>query len=178
MNELLLILAIVACAAVYFMTRLDPARRARVTAALMGVPYNSAVACNIAEGTHSDTEGGITRTADDAGSTDYLLYKAGTDDDHAAVCGASDCPIGVSADAPAAGDTFTIDTLGAASRTRLCRVNEAVSAGEELFTAASGYAQNRPGSSGTYWFIGTALRSAAAGEKIEFAPTAAVKVVI
>lgn len=125
---------------------------------------------NIAEGRHLD--GRITKLADAAIASRWLLVKFGTDADHVDLCGATDVPIGVCTDEPeAAEDATAVDLLGAAPGTTLMVASEAITAGELVFTAASGKVQDLPAGAGTYYQVGRALNAAGAdGDLVEVAP--------
>lgn len=134
--------------------------------------------CNIAEGTH---EGGLlTKKADAALATRFLLVKFGSDVDHIAVNGANDRPLGVARDeAAAAEDLLTVGLLGVASETRRCVASEAIALTDELYTAANGKVQNLPAGAGTYYKVGRPLQAAAAdGDVIEFEPCYPTAVVV
>lgn len=135
-----------------------------------------AYAANIAEGIHADA---LTRLTDAAITTRHLLYKAGSDANHIAVAGAADLPIGAIADeATAAEENLTLLLLGKGPTKRMV-ASEAITAGEEVYAAASGKVQDLPTAAGTYWRVGTALTAAAAdGDVIEVADCVAQKLVI
>lgn len=132
-------------------------------------------AANIAEGTH---EGAISRLAD-AAASEHILVKKGSDDNHVAVCGVADCPVGVLASVPeAAEDGVTVNLLGCANRTVLLTASEAIAAGVEVYTAANGKVQDAT-TSVTYYKVGVSLTAAAAdGDLIEVDPCCPIKVVV
>lgn len=131
---------------------------------------------NIAEGVHCDS---VTRLTDAAITSRHLLYKVGSDADHIAVGGAADLPIGtIDDEADAAEENLSVQLLGKGPTKRMV-ASEAISAGEEAYTAASGKVQDLPTAAGTYWRVGTALTAAAAdGDIIEVADCVAQKLVI
>lgn len=124
---------------------------------------------NVAAGTH---EGSVTKLADAALTTRYLVVKTGTDADHVAACGANDLPFGVANDeAAAAEDPMSIGLFGCAVRTQLVVASEAIIVGQEIYTAASGKVQNEPAVAGTYYRIGRAVTAAAGdGDVFEMDP--------
>ena len=125
---------------------------------------------NIAEGTH---EGGmVTKLADGAITTRFLIGKVGSDINHVVACGASDDPLCVIEDeAAAAEDPMNVVLFGSAGRTLKVVASEPISAGARVYTAASGKVQDLPASNGTYYRIGRALQAAAAdGDVIEIDP--------
>lgn len=135
------------------------------------------VFANIAEGTHANS---LTKKADAAITTRYLLGKIGSDVNHVAACGASDIPIGVITDeAAAAEDLVAVEMLGVSKRSILMVASEAISAGEHVYTAASGKVQDLPAGAGTYYEVGLALTAASAdGDIIEVAHCVARKTVV
>lgn len=131
--------------------------------------YDLALA-NIAEGTH---EGAITKLADAAITTRFLLVKFGTNVNHIAANDASDCPLGVCTDEPTADEApVNVDLLGCGAWTRKVVASEAIDYNEDVYTAASGKVQDEPTAAGTYYHIGRAIQSASAdGDVIEIVPT-------
>ena len=132
-------------------------------------------------GTH---DGVITRLPDAEISTRHLLYKVGSDADHIAVAGAADVPFGTVADECTAAELATgnhylnVSLLGHGGTKRMVG-SEAITAGEQVFTAASGKVQDLPGSAGTYYLVGTAITAAAAdGDVLEVQSCVPVKTVI
>jgi hypothetical protein len=125
--------------------------------------------CNIAEGTHEDT---ITKLADAAQLTRFLLVKAGSDAEHIAVNGANDLPLGVCPDEPSAAEAeATVQLFGCARSTRLMVASKPIAANVEIFTAAAGKVQDAPVAPGTYYRVGRALRAVGAdGDVFEVDP--------
>lgn len=136
------------------------------------------VLANIAEGTHGD--GKITKLTDAAITTRHLLYKPGSDANHAAVSGAAEIPLGTIADeATAAEEAVTVNILGSSPGTLLMVANEVITQGEHVYTAASGKVQDLPAGAGTYYELGIALTASAAdGDLIEVAHCVPRKTVI
>ena len=137
-----------------------------LSALVWAVSRNLIVAANVAEGQY---EGGK-RTVyfDEAVTTKNLLMKAGTDSDHVAICGASDTPKGFCPDEGAAGDEAELRLLGGAPcETGLGVASGSISADDRLVPAASGKVKTLPATSGTYWIVGKAIKSAADGEIVE-----------
>jgi hypothetical protein len=128
-------------------------------------------AANIAEGTH---EGGISKLADAAITTRYLLVTRGTDDDHiAAVTAITDEPLGVCEDEPAAAeDPVNVQLLGLSARTMKMVAGEAIaSINTRLYMGATGKVMKESGTPATYWFVGKNLTVAGAdGDVIEVIP--------
>ena len=135
------------------------------------------VLCNIAEGTHEDS---VTKLADAAITTRHLLVKQGSDADHIAVCGANDDPSGVCDDEPSAAEKeANVNLLGVIHRTVLMVASEAITAGERVFTAASGKVQDEPTDPGTYYCVGRAMTAASAdGDEIEVEPCFPIALVV
>jgi len=137
-------------------------------------------AVNIGEGTHKNAK---SYYADAAVTTRYLMGKIGSDADHVAACGASDIPIGIITDEVASADIATIpvavELLGISNRTLLMVASEAITAGEAIYTAASGKVQDLPAGAGTYYKVGHALTAAGAdGDLIEVQHCAPIATVI
>jgi hypothetical protein len=135
------------------------------------------VLSNIAEGTHEDS---ITKLADAAIATRYLLVKHGSDANHIAVCGANEKPLGVCDDEPSAAEReVSVGLLGLSPRTRLMVASEAIALDSDLFTAASGKVQDEPAGAGTYYNVGRAITAATAdGDVIEVVPREPLEFVV
>lgn len=120
-----------------------------------------------------DTRKHVVRTNDAAIATRHLIYKEGsTAGTGAAVCGAADKPLGTI-------DNIETDTgiaqnvmlFGIGDHTRKVVASEAITIGQDIYTAASGKVQNQPAAAGSYYKIGRALTAAAAdGDVIEIEP--------
>lgn len=116
---------------------------------------------------------------DAALSERYLLATNGSDDRHAAICGASDIPIGLFTDeADAAEEPVNVDLLGCAQETKLGVAAGAISEGDFIVPAASGGVRTLPVASGTYYIIGQALEDAADTENVHFIPSFPVQRVV
>lgn len=132
---------------------------------------------NVAEGTH---ENALTRLADAALGTRFLLVKIGSDANHVAVCGVDDIPLGIATDEPAAAeDPVNVELLGVGERTLLGVASAAIAAGDLVVAAASGKLRTLPVAAGTYYIMGRALGAAGAdGDTIEFVPSFPVQRVV
>lgn len=122
----------------------------------------------------SQHAGNITKKADAALSTRYLLVKIGSDAAHVAVNGAADIAIGVCTDEPAAAeDLCNVALLGSSQAMTLPMVaSAAIAAGDMVVSAASGKIRTLPVAAGTYYIIGRALEAAGAdGDVIEIDPS-------
>lgn len=133
--------------------------------------------------TSAGTHKVLTRRADAAHTYTHLLVKTGSDNAHAAVCGAANYPTGTTTDAPeAAEDIFNVHPLGIGESTRKVRVATALAADIDLYTAANGFAQAEPGVAGTYYHVGRSVGAAvleSAGNYIqEFKPCHPVKLTV
>jgi len=136
-------------------------------------------AVNIGEGVWPG--GKRTLLCDAAIATRFLLVKFGTDEDHLALAGANDKPLGICPDSPAtAGDPCSVQLLGLAEDSQLCICSENIAITDELYTAAGGKVQNLPAGAGTYYKVGRPLRANADGDggKIPFEPCFPVAVVV
>ncbi len=122
----------------------------------------------------------MSKAADAAISTRFLLVKPGSDADHVAVNGAGDKPSGVCTDeADAAEDLVNVASLNATDETRKLVASEAIAHGADLYTAASGKVQDEPAVAGTYYRIGKARQAASAdGDVIEAETHSPIKVVV
>ena len=116
---------------------------------------NETVLANLFEGVHDNSK---TYVPDADINTRFLLGKIGTDDNHIALCGVADIPVGPINDEGLANDPLglAVGLLGHGPTKRVIS-SEIIAAGEEVFTAANGKVQNRPAGAGTYYFIGIAL---------------------
>lgn len=131
---------------------------------------------NIAEGTH---DGSITRLTDAAIATRHLLFAVGSDGNHIAVCGASGIPIGPVDDEATAAEQYVGVLLLGKGPTKLMVASEIITAGEAVFTAASGKVQDLPAGAGTYYQVGYALTASGAdGDLIEVQDHAPIALVI
>lgn len=122
---------------------------------------------NIAEGTH---KGNITKLADGAIATRFLLVEIGSDANHVAVCnGTTDKPLGVCTDeAAAAEDPVNVALLGSAGSTLKMVAAGNITAGDYVATTAAGKIQTAVS---TQYVVGRALEAATAdGQVIEVDP--------
>lgn len=128
------------------------------------------------QGTH---DGSVTRKTDAAITTRHLLFAVGSDGAHIAACGASGIPVGtVDDEAAAAEENVAVLILGKGP-TKLMVASEAITAGEAVFTAASGKVQDLPAGAGTYYQVGYALTAAGAdGDVFEVQDHAPIKTVV
>lgn len=125
----------------------------------------------------------LTRRADAALTSRYLLVKQGSDALHSAVCGASDYPIGSTSDTPGADeDIINVNPLSSSEHTRQLRCASALAAGVDVYTAANGFVQALPSSAGTYFKVGRTVAAAAQEASnsytVEVAPCSPVKTVL
>lgn len=130
------------------------------------------------DGTHA--EGRITKKGDATVATRYLLCKEGTDGDHVDTCGADTLPLGVYTDkVTTIEDEVAIELLGIANRTLIVVASEAMTVGDDVYTAANGKVQDEPASAGTYYKIGRALTAASGdGQELVIAHHAPQKVIV
>lgn len=133
---------------------------------------------NIAEGT---SETGVrTYFADAAITNRNLLVKIGSDADHIALAGTADIGIGFAIDqADAAEDPVAVNLLGAAGGTVLGVAAAAITAGDQLVSAANGQVRTLPATTGTYYIVGRAIQAAAAqGDVLQIAPSFPIQRVV
>jgi hypothetical protein len=134
------------------------------------------VAANIADGTHA---GSLTKKATAAITTRNLLVKFGATADLLAVNGVADEPLGPCVDEAGINDPATIRLLGIYPETVIMVGVEAVAAGADVYTAASGKVQDLPTANGTYWKVGKALTACTGdNDAFEVAHCTPVKLVI
>lgn len=133
---------------------------------------------NVAEGTYC--EGVKTYKVDAAFSSRFLLCKVGTDVDHVDIAGTSDIPLGINTDsAAAAEEEVAVALFGAAEGTRRVVASAAISVGDMVVSAANGKVRTLPGTTGTYYIIGRAIKAASAdGDVIEISPTFPIQRVV
>lgn len=124
-------------------------------------------------------EGRTTRYAQAAVTAKGLLLKQGTAANQVNLCGANDLPLALSLDAAVINDTVPIALLGATPGTLPAIASEAITQGEEVFTAASGKLQDLPVSAGTYYSVGYAYTAASGDNEVfEIIPHTPRKVVV
>lgn len=121
----------------------------------------------------------VMRTNDAAITARHLLWKKGAGDGTVALNGVAEVPLGtIDNTETGTGEKMTVLLLGKGSTKKMV-ASEAITAGEQVFTAASGKVQDLPGSTATVYLVGTALTAAGAdGDIIEVADCVPVKTVI
>jgi hypothetical protein len=116
----------------------------------------------------------VRRTNDAAVSARHLLWKKGSADTGVDVCGAGDCPLGtIDNTETGTGAGQTVLLLGKGSTKKMV-ASEAITAGEQVFTAANGKVQDTP-TGATVYLVGTALTAGGSDEIIEVADCVPVK---
>jgi hypothetical protein len=133
--------------------------------------------------TASGTHKVLTRRADAAHAHRYLLVKTGSSALHAAVCGASDYPIGSTSDSPgAAEDIINVNPLNNSEYTRPFRCATALGNDIDIYAAANGFVQALPAVAGTYFRVGrtkaAAVQEGSNNYVIEASPCDPVKVIV
>lgn len=121
----------------------------------------------------------VRRTNDAAITARHLLWKKGSADTGVALNGVADVPLGtIDNTETSTGIGNTVLLLGKGPTKKMV-ASEAITAGEQVFTAANGKVQDLPGSTATVYLVGTALTAAGAdGDIIEVADCLPVKTVI
>lgn len=118
--------------------------------------FTHGIAVNIAEGTHAN--GVLSKRADAAHSLRHLVVKEGSDDSHIAVAAATDEPLGVCPDQPAAAeDVAALFLFGVYPNTIKLVGSAAIEAGEDVCTAGSGKVQPLATAVGLVWLVGKAV---------------------
>ena len=123
----------------------------------------------------------ITKYSTGSISQRWLLGQLHTDTTQIKPCSlASAMPLGIITDeASAAGETVAVELLGAIPGTIRAVAAGAISAGEAVYTAASGRVQSLPSAAGTYYQVGVSLTVAAAsGDEIEIITCVPRKLVV
>lgn len=128
--------------------------------------YDAAVETNICS---------VRRTNDAAVTARHLLWQKGATDGGVAVNIATTCPLGtIDNEETGTGEGQTVLLLGKGATKKMV-ANEAITAGEQVFTAAAGKVQDTPAGA-TVYLVGTALTAAAAdGDIIEVQDCVPVK---
>ncbi|WP_232289507.1 capsid cement protein [Verrucomicrobium spinosum] len=128
-----------------------------------------------AVGTHHSA---VDRKAEAAITTRHLLYKKGTADNQVSACGAAEIPLGTVDNIVDIDERVSVLLLGKGSTKKMV-ASEAITVGEQVFTAAAGKVQDLPAGAGTYYGVGTALTAAGAdGDLIEVQDCVPVKLVV
>jgi hypothetical protein len=119
----------------------------------------------------------IRRTNDAAVTARHLLWQQGSSDGGIAVNIATTCPLGtVDNTETATGQGQAVLMLGKGGTKKMV-ANEAITAGEQVFTAAAGKVQDTP-TGATVYLVGTALTAAGAdGDIIEVQDCVPVKMI-
>lgn len=159
--------------------KLHLSRAATAVARALGLRPRHAVAlANTYEelvGTH---ECAVDRKAEAAIAARHLLYKKGTADNQVAACGAADVPLGTVDNIVDADERVSVLLLGKGPTKKMV-ASEAITVGEQVFTAANGKVQDTPSGAGTYYLVGTALSAAGAdNDLIEVQDCVPVKLVV
>lgn len=114
----------------------------------------------------------ITKQAQTAIPTKYLLGKLGTLPSDIAICEENDFPIGIitdEAEAPTADGKGIVNvSLLGSSDTLLAVADTAISAGDILVPASGGKVSTLPSTAGTYAMVGVALTGGGINQVIEF----------
>ncbi len=149
---------------------------ARFALGVEGLRSSYAIA-NIADGIHA---GAVTKLADAAITTRYLLVRQGTDSAHVALNGLTYQPSGIACDEPtAAEDQVGVQLLAATGETRLMIGNAAIATNVEVYAAASGKVSAAPTIAGIYWKVGVSRSACVAdGDQFEVEACYPTKVVV
>ena len=144
-------------------------------AAVMSAIRGLRLAANVYDAAVETHETTIRRTNDAAIATRHLLYQQGSTDGGIAANIATTCPLGtVDNIETGTGVGQTVYLLGKGGTKKMV-ANEAITAGEQVFTAAAGKVQDTP-TGATVYLVGTALTAAAAdGDVIEVQDCVPVK---
>lgn len=145
-------------------------------AAMVAAFRGSRLAANTYDAAVETHESTVRRTNDAAVASRHLLWKKGAADGTVDVCGASDCPLGtIDNTESGTGEGQTVLLLGKGSTKKMV-ASEAITAGEQVFTAANGKVQDTP-TGATVYLVGTALTAGGSDEIIEVADCVPVRMV-
>lgn len=123
----------------------------------------------LANGRVGAATGCVTRFAEAALATRYVLVKKGTADDEVLVCGATDRPLGVIQDSAALDEEVSVQLLGGSIGSVPMVASKAIDVNDLVYTAAAGKVTDTSGA-GVYC-VGVALTAAAAdGDVFDVAP--------
>lgn len=144
-------------------------------AAMVSAIRGLRLAANTYDAAVETHDASVRRTNDAAITARHLLWQQGSTDGGIALCDATHCPLGTVDNTETdtgAGQTVLLLGKGA---TKKMVASEAITAGEQVFTAASGKVQDTP-SGATVYLVGTALTAAGAdGDVIEVQDCTPVK---
>ena len=145
-------------------------------AALVSAFRGLRLAANTYDAAVETHESSVTRTNDAAIATRHLLWKKGAGDNTVDICGASEVPLGtIDNIETSTGLRQSVLLLGKGSTKKMI-ASEAITAGEQVYTAANGKVQDQP-TGATVYLVGTALTAGSADEVIEVACCAPVRMV-
>lgn len=144
-------------------------------AALVNALRGHRLAANTYDAAVETHDSSITRTNDAAVTARHLLWQQGSTDGGVAVNIATTCPLGtIDNTETATGQRQSVLLLGKGGTKKMV-ASEAITAGEQVFTAAGGKVQDTP-TGATVYLVGTALTAAGAdGDIIEVQDCTPVK---
>lgn len=135
----------------------------------------TSLAANTYDAAVETHDASVRRTNDAAVTARHLLWKKGAGDNTVALNGAADCPLGTIDNTETGTDEGQSILLLGKGPTKKMVASEAITAGEQVFTAASGKVQDTP-TGATVYLLGTALTAADAdGDIIEVQDCVPVK---
>lgn len=135
-------------------------------AALVSAIRGMRLAANTYDAAVETHESSVTRTNDAAIATRHLLWKKGAGDNTVDICGAGDVPLGtIDNIETSTGMRQSVLLLGKGPTKKMI-ASEAITAGEQVYTAANGKVQDQP-TGATVYLVGTALTAGSTDEVIE-----------
>ena len=156
------------------MKRILTAALITATAFLSG---GRAIAANAGLAT-THPNGVLTKDAEAAVATKYLLVRQGTAANQVLIGTAADKPLGIAQSTAAADELLTVHALGASQDTQLVIAGGTIARGDRVYTAASGKVTAISATPGTYWMVGEALTGGSSNAVIEILPCLPVQTVV
>jgi hypothetical protein len=146
-------------------------------AAMVSAVRGLRLAANTYDAAVETHDASVRRTNDAAVTARHLLWQQGSTDGGVALGAASACPLGTIDNVESSTGLGQMVLLLGKGATKKMVASEAITAGEQVFTAASGKVQDTP-TGATVYLVGTALTAAGAdGDIIEVADCAPVRLV-
>lgn len=122
---------------------------------------------------------GVPYKTDDAITVRHLLFTEGSDAAHIQIAGADERPLGTVDNEDVDAEERVTLLAFQPGKTHKAVASEAITSGEDIYTAAGGKVQDEPAIAGTYWKVGRAKSASGAdNDVIEFYPCDPVKLIV